>query len=209
VVPFAEPFDPTDDELVAWANDPGARPPVADWDVIIEGPERAPLLLHLACDLTRPQRHACLHILYVHVGQAAIEGWPARRVDPLRVLLASVPDDAPADVQRWRQQSLELLEGQRSFDADAWTALGPSSRSARDRELAAIAAGYLRRRVTFGEAAWRLSDTSLPEALWRAAQHLSLLHEDVESDVLTVRAIDDKREELRTIAEVVVRRFAD
>ena len=66
--PMRNPWEPTDDEIAAWAYRPDAVEPVQDWDLSVASIDRAPLLIRLAADPACPTRDYFLRVLYLLVG---------------------------------------------------------------------------------------------------------------------------------------------
>jgi hypothetical protein len=121
-------WNPTDDELCAWAYEPDAMWPTEDWDLAVTTDDRSALLLRLAMDRGCPSRNFFLRCLYLFVGDAARTAFVAHRRETVVDLLASVPPQCPPDVARWAARSRELINGPVSAVASAVA-------SAADREL--------------------------------------------------------------------------
>ena len=99
-----DPFDPTDDEIIAWAYGRDAVALVEDWDLVLATVGRAPLLVRLAADPKCPTRDHFLRCLYLLVGD---------QVRP-----------APADAGAWEQieRVLRLADAARNPRIARWVA---------------------------------------------------------------------------------------
>lgn len=103
---FADPWNPTADELVAWAH--SDRPhPVEDWDLVLTSPEHAPVVLALAADPSCPRRGFLLGCLETLVREAASRG-AAEEVTPL---VEAVRRAGTPALALWAARATLLLEG--------------------------------------------------------------------------------------------------
>jgi hypothetical protein len=111
------PFDPSDEDLCAWARS-GEPEPVQDFDLMVSTPERAPVLIALAADPSLPWRRYILHCLYLLVGDAVRtdNGNQAREV----LELASASAAADEALARWADRSRKLLANPDTFDYGLW-----------------------------------------------------------------------------------------
>ena len=117
---FADPWNPTLDEVRRWAFDPDARWPDEDWDIALTWSGLEFECLTLAADAACPARDFFLHVLYLHVGDAVrgefSPAWRAR----VEALLDAASDASDERIRLWRERSLRLIDEPESFDYDAW-----------------------------------------------------------------------------------------
>jgi hypothetical protein len=125
-------WNPTPEELCAWAYQADAMWPTEDWDLAVADDDRSTLVLRLATDVACPSRNFFLRCLYLLVGDAVRSGFVAHRRESVLGLLAQVPADCPPDVTRWANRSRELMAGPSSrVDYVLWCE-GGYSRTERD-----------------------------------------------------------------------------
>jgi hypothetical protein len=116
-----EPWEPTDDEIAAWAYRPDAVEAVQDWDLAIVSVDRAPLLVRLATDPACPTRDYFLRVLYLLVGDrvraAPGDGSSWEPVERVLRLAEAMPD---ARITRWVARARALAAHPEQFDYGAW-----------------------------------------------------------------------------------------
>lgn len=112
-------WNPTAEELNAWAYEARAMAPTEDWDLAVTDDDRCELILRLAADPACPSRNFFLRCLYLFVGDAVRSGFVAHRREIVLELLARVRADCPPDVIRWADRSRELVVGPSSAVDDA------------------------------------------------------------------------------------------
>lgn len=121
---MTDPWQPTPDEIRAWAYDAHAAEPCQDWDLALawSGHERA--LLECASDDTCPRQAYMLAVLYLIVGDAVRTGFQSRP----RAVIEGFLDFASAfchpSIQLWQQRSRALLRDPSTFTYEAWCAGG-------------------------------------------------------------------------------------
>jgi hypothetical protein len=119
-----DPWNPTPDELRAWAYDTNAVEPCQDWDLVLCWAPHVNAHLELASDESCPKRRYFLAILYLLVGDAvrtnfrnhlrlSIEDWIAR----------GDVHTHPA-IRLWQERSRRLLEAPEQFNYEQWCAGG-------------------------------------------------------------------------------------
>jgi hypothetical protein len=127
-------WNPTAEELSAWAFEAGAMWPTEDWDLAVTTDDRSALILRLATDPTCPTRNFFLRCLYLLVGDAVRSDFVAHRREIVLELLARVPADCPPDVLRWANRAQELVAGPPdAVDHSLWCD-GGYSRAERDAD---------------------------------------------------------------------------
>jgi hypothetical protein len=120
---FANPHNPTESELRAWAADGEAAEPAQDWELILAwhmDPSRLRALVDLAADPSLPHARFCLLALYQWVAYAAerpdFDGW-RRQYDRWLDEARGVREPA---VKRWRHAARLVVQGVEAFDRDRW-----------------------------------------------------------------------------------------
>jgi hypothetical protein len=115
---FVDVWNPTDDEVRAWAQTDGYQP-TEDWElaVYVLRPE---FLAELAADASSPKRLFFLQCLYHAVGDTVRPG----RGHPLLAegseIVRRVPATGDALIEAWRVDATRLLAGKIKFDPDEW-----------------------------------------------------------------------------------------
>lgn len=118
------PYNPTPEEIRAWAYDADAMEPVQDFDLMVADEPNDALCLELAADPACPKRRWFLSVLYLVVGDAVRSGFKVRSREAVEALLERGGSLHHPDVEAWRRHSRALLDDPRSFDYDAWCAGG-------------------------------------------------------------------------------------
>ena len=113
-----DPANPTDAELRQWAfsDEPW---PMEDFDLIAADLERLPLLLELA---SSPNRAFFVHCLYLAVGDAVRMSFNTVSREGVEAALDQAVTIASRDpvIDRWINDSRELLSSPKSFDYEEW-----------------------------------------------------------------------------------------
>jgi hypothetical protein len=118
---FADPWNPTVEELRAWAYKDDAMWPGEDWDLAVTSEDRAELILQLAMDPACPSRDFFLRCLYLLVGDAVRTSFVVHSRQAVIDLLNRVPADCPPDIGRWVARARELIQGPpEAVDRDLW-----------------------------------------------------------------------------------------
>lgn len=122
IKPVVDPWNPTPDEIRAWAYTPGAGEPCKDWDLALSWSLHEKALLQIASDDSCPNRRYLLAVLYLVVGDAVRGGFCSRPRAVIEGLLAHAQEYDHADIRTWRARSFELLADPSRFDYDLWCA---------------------------------------------------------------------------------------
>ena len=126
-VRFADPADPTPDEIRAWAkcNDPE---PMEDWDLVLADLRHADLLVELVANEACPSRRYLLTALYGLTGTAVRDGFRAVPQADLEAVLARARATGNAWLQAWADRSSRLIGHPDEFDYAQWCAGGLAKR---------------------------------------------------------------------------------
>jgi hypothetical protein len=119
---FADPFDPTADELRRWASDPEAAYPnemSQDWDLIVADWKRIDLIVELASDVS-PQRPWFLAVLYLMAGDCVRNEAGKINIPQLRALLDRLENTPTQSLRLFRKRALALLADPSSFNYSLW-----------------------------------------------------------------------------------------
>jgi hypothetical protein len=114
------PYNPTPEQIRAWAQTPDATEPIQDWDLLLLHEPHEALYLELAADWGCPARGYFLALLYRLVGDAVRTGFRTRSKAAVLDLLERSRAFRHPTLGQWRQRSRELLGNLDSFDFDAW-----------------------------------------------------------------------------------------
>ena len=110
---FADPANPTDEEIRQWAL-ADAVPPMEDFDVLVADLEHLPTLLELVGDPSCPARRYLLGSLYCLVGHSDLRD--QRILDG--VVMAEHADDSW--LRTWAARTRQVLEHPETRDGDDW-----------------------------------------------------------------------------------------
>lgn len=126
-VRFADPAQPSADEIRAWANcnDPE---PLEDWDVVLAEPSRAGVLVDLVAQEKCPSRRYLLGALYLLVGEAVRTQFAAVALTDLEPLIDAARASGDAWLGVWADRSEHLVAHPDAFDYRDWCAGGPAKR---------------------------------------------------------------------------------
>jgi len=120
---FANPHNPTEPELRAWAADADADEPSQDWKLILAwnmDAGRLRTLVSLAADTALPQARFCLLALHEWIAYAARQAdFVARRQQYDRWLDEARGVRDPR-VRRWRHRARLIVQGIEQFDDKQW-----------------------------------------------------------------------------------------
>jgi hypothetical protein len=117
-------WNPSPDEIRAWAYTPGAQEPCQDWDLALlwSGHEKA--LLDCASDEACPNRVRMLSVLYLVVGDAVRSNFRSR-AQPIVEGFIDRGDRYPhPSIKLWQSRSRALLRDPSSFEYEAWCSGG-------------------------------------------------------------------------------------
>ena len=119
---FADPLDPTADELRRWAGDPEAPYPHVmpqDWDLVVADWKRIDVILELASGIL-PKRRWFLALLYLMAGDCVRSEGGGVNTPQLRELLARLEDTDSTALARFRERASDLLSDPSTFDYWLW-----------------------------------------------------------------------------------------
>ncbi|GLZ80551.1 hypothetical protein Afil01_53580 [Actinorhabdospora filicis] len=118
---FADPVNPTREEVVAWAYDPAAGVPMSqDWDLMVAEDDIAPALVDLAADPVCPKRTFALHCLYIYAGDAVRTGFRAHPKRRLVKVLEVADTKGDPWVSLWVHNTRALIAEPGLFDYADW-----------------------------------------------------------------------------------------
>lgn len=119
-LPMRDPYNPTQEEIRAWAASPEVLEPVEDWALMISDEPYEQLYLELAADEDCPTRRYFLALLYLVVGDAVRSQFRGRSRDAVLDLLERGRAYPHPEIDAWRQRSAELLRHPETFEYYAW-----------------------------------------------------------------------------------------
>lgn len=130
---FANPVNPTPEELRAWAFDSNAGPPqtAAQWDLLLADDPLMPTLVALAADPVCPKRTFALHCLYLYAADAVRTGFRAHPKRKVRKILEQAEATQDAWVDLWVQNTRALIKDPDLFDYHDWCQGGLARRPRR------------------------------------------------------------------------------
>ncbi|MGH8877722.1 MAG: hypothetical protein ACRD0P_10330 [Stackebrandtia sp.] len=130
---FANPVNPTPEELRAWAADSTARPPqtAAQWDLLLADDPLMPTLVELAADPVCPKRTFALHCLYLDAADAVRTGFRAHPKRKVRKILEQAESTQDAWVELWVENTRALIRNPDLFDYRDWCQGGLARRPRR------------------------------------------------------------------------------
>lgn len=120
---FANPVDPSPDELRRWAYDPNSVPlsqMPADWDLLVSGDHLVKTLFELALDTTCPARRFALHCLYIYAGDAIRTGFKAHPQRRLRKFVERAEEEGDDLMRAWAHNTRVLRGRPELFDYHDW-----------------------------------------------------------------------------------------
>lgn len=120
---FANPVDPTPDELRAWAYHPGAVPleiMPADWDLLLAVDSLAETLFELAMDRSCPARRFALHCLYIYSADSLRASSSGQRKRRLRRFVERADEAGDEPMIIWAHNCRALRTRPELFDYEDW-----------------------------------------------------------------------------------------
>jgi hypothetical protein len=120
---FANPVDPTPEELRAWAYHPDVvqlRTMPADWDLLVSGDHLVGTLFDLAMDLKCPARRFALHCLYIYAADAIRTSFRAHPKRRLRKFVEHAEEEGDEMLSAWAHNTRMLLARPELFDYHDW-----------------------------------------------------------------------------------------
>ncbi|CAM3282184.1 hypothetical protein [Stackebrandtia soli] len=130
---FANPVEPTVDELTAWAYDPVAGPPQISrqWDLLLADDRLVPTILGFAADPVCPKRTFALHCLYLYAADAVRTRFRAHPRKLVKRLLDAAWDTGDPWVRLWVSNTKALSADPDLFDYAEWCQGGLARRPRR------------------------------------------------------------------------------
>lgn len=117
---IVDPWNPSPDEVRAWAYTPGAAEPCEDWELALCWSRHEAALLETASDEGCPNRRYMLGVLYFLVGHAVRDGFRSLPRPMLEGFLHRADAYGHPDIREWQRRSRELLRDPSSLDQAAW-----------------------------------------------------------------------------------------
>ncbi len=120
---FANPVDPTSDELRAWAYQPDTVPSdrmPADWDLLLSTDDLAPTLFELAMDRSCPARRFALHCLYIYAADGVRQNATAHRKRRLKKFVDRAETWGDEQLQIWAHNCRALMSRPELLDYTDW-----------------------------------------------------------------------------------------
>ena len=115
----ANPYDPEPEDAKRWMYSTESWPE-QDWDLFLANGKCDQVLLDCARDSDCPNVEFALHCLYFLVGDVVCSEHPKKRREEVLRLLGSIEQGESKALIKWKNESLELLHGEREFDYDYW-----------------------------------------------------------------------------------------
>ena len=120
---FANPVDPTVEELRAWAYHPDSVPLYtlpADWDLLVAGDPLIQPLFELAQDPRCPARRFVLHCLYIYSADTVRTNYRAHPKRRLRKMLEQAEQNGDGPMSMWAHNVRALIREPELFDYHDW-----------------------------------------------------------------------------------------
>lgn len=126
-VKFADPANPSPDEIRAWAkcND---LEPMEDWDLVLADLTYADVLIELVATESCPSRRYLLGALYALVGDAVRSRFEQVSRTDLDQVLARGRASGNVWAESWAARSARLIDNPEEFDYALWCAGGLAKR---------------------------------------------------------------------------------
>jgi hypothetical protein len=123
-----DPWNPSPDEIRAWAYTPGAVEPCQDWDLALCWSLHEQALLETASDDACPGRRYMIAVLYLIVGDAVRNGFRSRPCTVIEGFLARADAFDHPEIRLWQRRSRELLANPAHLDYALWCGGGLARR---------------------------------------------------------------------------------
>jgi hypothetical protein len=120
---FANPVDPTAEELRAWAYQPDTVPleaMPAEWDLLLSTDELAGTLLDLAMDRSCPARRFALHCLYIYAADGVRQNATGHRKRRMRKFIERADQWGDDLMQTWAHNCRVLMDRPELLDYSEW-----------------------------------------------------------------------------------------
>jgi hypothetical protein len=116
---FQDPWNPTADEVRAWAYDANATHE-QDWELAVIRSGYDELLIELAADLSCPKAGFFLACLYLLVGDSVRSKGGSQSGLDLPALFERAESTADPELRLWVVRSRDLIRSPEKFDYDRW-----------------------------------------------------------------------------------------
>jgi hypothetical protein len=117
---FQDPWNPTQDEVRAWAYDAETFEPDQDWELSMSLDIHESVLLECAGDPNCPKQSFMLRVLYLNVGDAVRTGFKSTPREIVEGVLARADACPEPLIQLWLERSRELIAHPKQFKAAWW-----------------------------------------------------------------------------------------
>lgn len=115
-----DPWNPTSDEIEAWAFNSGELEPIEDWDFSLVWKRDENLYLALASNVLCPRRQYFLHVLYLSIGEAVRTDFRTVARPVLERFIDKGERFAHPDIALWVERSRALLADPAGFNTEEW-----------------------------------------------------------------------------------------
>ena len=115
-----DPWNPSHDEIVAWADDPVSEEPTQDWDLVLIHARHERTYLQIAANDRCPKQEYFLHVLYLLVGDAVRSGYRSLARPLLEGIIERGDEYPHRDIALWQVRSRELMRHPERFEYAAW-----------------------------------------------------------------------------------------
>jgi len=111
---FTDIFNPTEEELKTWMEEPNSCEPTQDWDLCVGSTSNLESLVRLAHG-KGPQREYIVHFLHVATASAFNHDR-----DMIKKGISLVPHNTNKHLLDWRRKAEYLLENPKTFNQRYW-----------------------------------------------------------------------------------------
>ncbi len=119
-----DPWNPSPDEIRAWAYDAEAIEPCEDFDLALQWNRHEKALFECASDANCPKQDFFLHLLYLIVGDAVRTGYRSTPRPIVEGFIRRGDEYQHSVIQVWQQRSHSLMKHPDRFDYESWCAGG-------------------------------------------------------------------------------------
>lgn len=116
---FQDPFQPTNQELIEWANESESLEPVEDFAIFVTDACDWKLIFKFASDKNCPKKDTFLNYLYFIVGDT-VRSQKTQKQEKLNELLQIVKMSTDQQILFWQQRTEKLLNSPESFRYEYW-----------------------------------------------------------------------------------------